>query len=410
MHAELLRSYARTRCAMAMSPERLARHRARQWAALKPALARTPALAGFAEQPLDRFPIVEPADLRADYGRWNSLSLTDAELRAMADAAEAGEGGGPLSVGWSTGSAGGARGLFIADAVERADYIGQSLARLLPFRDLLRRQRLALHLRANSALYSDAGARRLAFKHLPLDQEVSATIAGLRAFAPTILIAPPHRLIAFADAGAAFPALRHLFYGSEPMSSAERAHVAERIGLEPRPIYQATEGFLGAGCRHGRLHLNDHALEIELEPVPGTPGFRPIITDLRRRSQPVVRLRGDDYLELEADACSCGFAGRVIAPVAGRVGDIWRLGDHAVPPGRIVAAIEGALGGIYRWQAIGSRREIQLRVAPDCPEDLHARAAERLAQEITNEMPIRRVRDLPAWTGPKRRKIVWSDG
>ncbi|WP_285711603.1 hypothetical protein [Erythrobacter oryzae] len=408
--SRILAAWWRTRTALRQSPERLAEGRLRAWTALQPALARTPALVAFAGQPLDNFPITDIADLRHDYGAWNSLGLSDRELRAMADAAEAGEQAAPgaLSAGWSTGSGGTTRGLFVASPAERAEYIGQSLARLLPARALLRRQRIALHLRAGNVLYSDAGRGRIAFRHIPLASQLAETSAALEAFAPTILIAPPHRLLALAEAGVRLPALRHLFCGSEPISAAERSLVAARLGLGPRAIYQATEGFLGAECRAGRLHLNDHVLAIELEPVAGTPGFRPIITDLKRASQPVVRLRGDDYLELDPRPCPCGFAGRVIRPVEGRVADIWRGSAGCVTPPQIVAAVEGVLGAGHRWQAVGELARAVLRVAPDCPPAQAEAAAQALAAAAARPVELRR--DLPEWSGSKRRKVVWADG
>lgn len=408
--SRILAAWWRTRHALRQSSVALAERRALRWAALQAALARTPALAEFAGGPLESFPVTDIADLRRDYGAWNSLGLSDAALRAMADAAEAGEVALPyaLSAGWSTGSGGGARGLFLASPDERAEYIGQSLARLLPGRALLQRQRIALHLRAGNALYSDAGRGRIAFRHLPLAAPLTETIAVLGAFDPTILIAPPHRLLALAEAGVRLPALRHLFCGSEPISAAERAFVEERLGLAPRAIWQATEGFLGAECTAGRLHLNDHVLAVELEPVAGTPGFCPIITDLHRTSQPVVRLRGDDYLEPDPRPCPCGFAGRVIRPVEGRVADLWPGAAGVVTPLQVVAAVEGVLGAKHRWQALGRLSEAALRVAPECPAPLAEAAA--MALTAAAGRPVTLSLDLPEWSGSKRRKVVWADG
>ncbi|QDH34017.1 cell division protein FtsA [Porphyrobacter sp. YT40] len=408
--SRIIAAWLRTQIAMRRSSAVLARGRARAWAQLQPALTRCPALAEHAGRPFDTFPITDIADLRRDYGAWNSLGLTDSTLRAMADAAEAGEDAGPdaLSAGWSTGSGGGARGLFLASPEERAEYIGQSLARLLPASALLRRQRIALHLRAGNALYSDAGRGRIAFRHVPLSAALDETVAALEAFAPTILIAPPFRLLALAEAGLHLPSLRHLFCGSEPISAAERDLIAARLGQAPRAIWQATEGFLGAECREGRLHLNDHVLAVELEPVPRTAGFRPIITDLMRRSQPIVRLRGDDYLELDPRPCPCGFAGRVIRPIEGHVTDLWPGALGTVTPPQIVAAVEAVLGADWRWQALGVPERAVLRVASDCPAALAERAA--FALEAASARPVAIRRDLPEWAGPKRRKVVWHHG
>lgn len=407
MQVDVIRSWWRTRRAMRMSESGLAAHRERQWRALQPALARTPALARYAGKPLGEYPITEIADLRADYGLWNSRGLTDAELRAMADAAERGEDTGDIVAGWSTGSGGGTRGLFVAGARERADYLGQSLARLLPPRALFRRQRIALHLRAGSALYSDVESGRMAFRHVSLNQTSADALGELEAYAPTILIAPPHRLIDFARQGADLPDLRHLYTGSEPISAAETDYVTRGLGLRPRSIWQATEGFLGAECAEGRLHLNDHALAIELDPVCGTSAFRPIITDLRRRSQPVVRLRGDDLVELVDDGpCACGYAGRVIRPIAGRAGDLWRLGDVTLTPRQVVEAVEGALGARWNWQACASQHEVILRFIPDTPAEDAAMTQHALARLVP--VNVRVEHTLPAWPGAKRQKVVWT--
>ncbi len=393
---------------MRRSPTWLTAHRELLWTELQPALARTPALSAYAGRPLSMFPITRISDVRGNYGAWNSVGKSDGELRRLADAAESGEAQDDLSVGWSSGSGGGARGLFVADAAERADYIGQSLARLLPGRALLRRQRIALHLRAGSTLYSDAGRGRFRFQHFSLDPPTDQTMGDLRAFDPTILIAPPSRLLQFAKAGLRMPGLAHMFSGSEPMSDAEAAFIAERFGCAPRAIYQATEGFLGAECREGRLHLNDHALEIELEPVPGTSGFRPIITDLRRTSQPIVRFRGDDFIERDHRPCPCGYAGRVIHPIAGRVGDLWPIGHRWITPATVVATVEAELAGAQDWQAMANRKLIIVRVAPQCPSGLGERAAAALADRIG--APVTCQRDLDPWPGPKRRKVAWADG
>lgn len=380
------------------------------WRKLQPVIARTPALARYAGRDLAEFPVIEIADLRADYGAWNSLGMSDEELRGLATAAEQGTAVGELSAGWSTGTGRGARGLFLASSSERADYIGQSLARLLPVRALLKRQRLALHLRASNALYSDVGRRQFTFAHFPLEASIEQSIAELAKFEPTILIAPPHRLAAFAAAAAHFSSLQHLFCGSEPTSEAERNFFTERLGVRPRQIYQATEGFLAAECAYGRLHLNDHALAIELEPVPGTSGYRPIITDLRRTSQPIVRVRGDDYLELDASPCPCGFAGRVIHAPQGRVNDIWRFEGCTVTPPQVVAAIETVLGGDKLWQTEAGPERVMLHLSPLCSITTSMTAARALSQACDLPVPVEVVHDLNAWSGPKRRNVVWRDG
>lgn len=399
---------------MRMSAERQAQRRARLWSQLQPWIARTPALASHYGQPLTSFPICEPGELRADYGAWNSHGKSDAELRRLADVAEAEEQtGNDLSAGWSTGSSGTNRGLFLADGAERADYVGQSLARLLPAHALLRKQRLALHLRATNSLYSDVKGGRFAFKHIPLEHSIEDAAQQLQTFAPTILIAPPHRLVSLAllslsKAGLRLPDLRHLLCGSEPISEREKDVIEQAFGIRVRSIYQATEGFLAADCAHGRLHLNEHSIEFELEPVHGTKGFRPIITDLRRKSQLIVRLRTDDFIELDEYPCPCGFAGRTILPPQGRVNDLWHIGACVFTPRQIVEAVEAEIGGHTLWQAIAAPHAVTLRVAPEAEASLARRAGDAL-RKLTG-LTVTVVEDLERWTGPKRHKVVWADG
>jgi len=404
----VFRSWLRTRRAMSATPAQLSLLRAGHWARLQPALARTPALTAYQGRPLAEYPVTDPAQMRGDYGAWNSLGYSAQDLRALADQGETGEQIGDVSAGWSTGSGGGTRGLFVATGAERADYVGQSLARLLPARALLNRHRLALHLRATNALYSDVRRHRLAFAHFPLEPEMAATMGHLETFNPTILIAPPHRLLGFARAGLRLPSLRHLMCGSEPISPAERAFITQEFDQPLRVIYQATEGFLAAECASGSLHLNEHAIHFEFEPVPGTSGFRLLVTDLRRTSQPIIRLRMDDYIERSETACRCGYAGRVIHPPQGRVRDIWRLADRTITPPQVVDSVEAELGGAQDWLATAQRGMITLRTCPIASETMIKRAAKRL-QQLTGQH-VRHQPDLPAQQGAKRRKVVWHDG
>lgn len=102
---------------------------------MRPVLAATPALADHAGAALREVPIVEPAAMRADPAAWNSAGIGADEAFAAARDAEAG---------------------------------GQSIARLLPVHAPLTGARIALVLRADSALYRDAPRGRFAFLHVPL--------------------------------------------------------------------------------------------------------------------------------------------------------------------------------------------------------------------------------------------------
>ena len=63
---------------------------------------------------------------------------------------------------------------------------------------------------------------------------------------------------------------------------------------------------------------------IQLEALPESNGkkFMPIITDLWRRTQPIIRYRLNDVLQMESQPCSCGSSFRVIHAIEGRCDDI----------------------------------------------------------------------------------------
>lgn len=373
---------------------------------------RTPATAHLAGHPLGDFPIVTPQDIRAGFRLWNTLGLTRAQAEAAAEDSESG-GSGEVApgvvAGFSTGTSG-ERGVFLSSTAERARYIGQTLARLLPGTALLGRWRIALVLRADNRLYHEVeGAGRFRFRFFGLDQDAAARAEGLAAFAPDILIAPAHVLAELArraeGEGDPPPGLSGLFWGSEPMGEGEREWIGEALGVRPDPIYQATEGFLAAACPEGVLHFNEDSLVVELEAIEGTTAFRPIITDLLRASQPMIRVRLDDLVEPIAGRCGCGSAFRAIRPVEGRVSDLWRWADRAVRPAQVWAAMEAALGPRADWRATGSAKGVRLQLEPGADRA----AAVAAIQSLVGEHRVTVASGPPVPDGPKRRRVRWAE-
>jgi putative adenylate-forming enzyme len=390
------------------------RRQSRLWRRLQPVIARTPALADLAGAPHSAFPVVEPRDLRARLGDWNSLGLSQDAIRGAAEAAERGETGEAapgVSAGYSTGSEG-VRGVFLSSPAERARYLGQSLAKLLP-EGLLRRRRIGLCLRANNALYRDiSGAGPFTFRYFGLSGSAEQRAKEIEAFAPTLLIAPSFvlaELARFATAGAfAAPRFERLFYGAEPMGAAERAWITETLGARPDPIYQATEGFLGAACKHGTLHLNEDSIIFEFDRLAGSNRHRAVVTDLRRTSQPMIRVRLDDLIEFDDAPCPCGSHLRAIKLVEGRASDIWRWGEARIFPREIETTLSAALGPSTDWRAVGSQAGVTLAT-----DDADAtRACDALSALLASAgAPLTiTLAPLGANAAPKRRRVRWSDG
>lgn len=372
----------------------LERRQQRLWRTLRAVFPQCPALKVYAEAELADIPVIDAARFRADFDAYNTRSLTlDAATRA-AEAAEAGRDGGlpgGFHAGFSTGSGGGQRGLFVTSAAERDAYGGLILGKLVSPVAAMTLQRTALCLRAPAQLYE---CGRVRFFSLA-DRDRAAAIA---AYNPQVLIAPPQVLLELA-ASQGLQGLRHLYYGAEPLNAVERDFIQSRLGRRPDPIYQATEGFLGAPCRLGTLHLNEDVLIVEREDAGGGR-FRPIVTDLLRRTQLVVRLRLDDLLR--PATCACGSPLAAVAPVEGRVQDIWRWGGQTVFPGDVEARIAPLLPPDHGWTATGYAGGI--RFACECDADAPG-VAEGLA---AYGQPVER----EAWGRdrdyPKRRHVRWA--
>lgn len=404
---------ARTSDARLKTPAAIAARQDRLWRRMAPIIARTPAVAHLAGQPLDAFTITSPREVRDAFDRWNTLGLTRDAAEAAARDAEIGGSGEVIPgvvAGFSSGSSG-EPGLFISSKAERAEYLGHVIARLMPTSALFRKKRIALSLRASSKLYSDvSGAGPFRFLFLGLDLPGEIKLERLEAFAPHVLIAPAHVLSDLArhvaDGAPWRPA--RLFWGAEPMGESERDWIEATLESRPAPIYQATEGFLGAPCVHGTLHLNEDVLIIEREPVPGTNRFLPVITDLRRVSQPMIRMRLPDLLEPLPAPCLCGSARQAIRPVEGRLEDLWRWAEIAIPPRAVEEAVSGALGPSEDWRAVAAPSRVVVEAAPD---------QATVAVETVRALLVNRGVNVPVEAGEapvpvivKRRRVRWSDG
>lgn len=387
---------------------------ARLWRRMQPVVAVTPAVAHLAGQPLSAFPIMEPRELRTGFQNWNTLGLTREQAQAAARDAEMGGDGqvAPgVAAGFSTGSSG-TPGLFLTSGAERAAYLGHLLARLLPVRDLIRPLRIALSLRADNRLYQDAGKTgRIRFLFVGLGEDAAARFERLQAFRPDILIAPPHVLADLAhrtEASREAWSLRRLFYGAEPMGEAKRAWIGSVLGARPDPLYQATEGFIAAPCRHGTLHLNEDVLIVEREPVPGTDRFVPVITDLRRSSQPIIRARLGDLLQPLDGRCACGSALTAIHPVEGRLEDLWRWPAVVIPPRVVETAVSMPIGPDTDWRAVASREGVVVETE-GLLADAAAEAVTQLLAAHNLYLPVTPLLQAPLH-GIKRRRVRWSDG
>ncbi|WP_425145726.1 F390 synthetase-related protein [Deinococcus sp.] len=321
---------------------------------------------------------------------------------------------GEITVGLSSGT-GGSQGVFVVGRAERVQWAGAVLRHLLPPpwpASLLQRQRIAFVLRAEGQLYRSVSSSRLAFRFLDMLRPVPDLAAELSAYRPTLLAGPPSVLRALLEAGAVARPLRVVCV-AEVLEDADRAALEAGFGPVVQ-VYQATEGLLALPCPHGELHLNEAHVHFDFEELGG--GYlRPVLTDLRRRVQPMIRHRLDDLLRL-APGCTCGLASRRIERVVGRQDDALSLPSPGgagvtVWPDFVRAALN-RVAGLHEYRAEQTGEcEVQLQLEPDDPS-IRARARQELRAALdrvgVGEVALTVGPLLPTPPGAKRRRVLRS--
>jgi putative adenylate-forming enzyme len=380
------------RAALDRHQERLASTHLRWVAAHSPYVAQRLREANLRPDEWRDLPPTDKAGMMANFDQLNTAGLTLGTVLAVARRAEdtrdfsptlqtrAGE----ITVGLSSGTSG-AQGAFLVSRAERLAWAGVMLRYLLPEwpGGLLKQQRIAFVLRAEGQLYRSVSNARLRFEFLDLLLPVDELAEKLTACDPTLLIGPPSVLRSLLEAGALARPMRVVSV-AEVLEDSDRAALEAGFGPVVQ-VYQATEGLLGLPCSHGQLHLNEAHVHFDFEPVDGEY-VRPVLTDLRRRAQPMILHRLNDLLVL-GDACSCGLVARRIERIAGRQDDALSLpsgGDRRITiwPDFVRGALNRVDGlREYRAEQMGER-EVHLGLEPDAPAIREAAtAAVRLALE-----------------------------
>ncbi|GGD62917.1 hypothetical protein GCM10011514_28750 [Emticicia aquatilis] len=227
-----------------------------------------------------------------------------------------------ITVGLSSGTSGN-RGVFLASEKERAYWVALVLDRVLGFS--FKKRSIAFFLRANSNLYDSVKSKLLAFHFFDLLNPIHTHIERLNALQPTILVAQPSMLLELANAIAANKLdikPTKVISVAEVLTPEDKAYLSNIFKQTIHQVYQCTEGFLASSCEHGTLHFNEDFLIIEKKYIDQEQSrFHPIITDLRRRSQPIIRYELNDIIQ-EKTNCPCGSKFLAIKAIEGRSDDI----------------------------------------------------------------------------------------
>ena len=279
-------------------------------------------------------PVTDKQMLMENFRACNAAGIGADEAMAVALRAETSRDFRPalrgITVGLSSGTSG-HRGIFLANPREQGLWAGAVLARVL--REVPRGLRVAFCLRSFSRLYQAVESPLLRMRYFDIATEPDLMDAQLTHYDPQMLVAPPSllRLLAERHAGGRLPIRpRRVLSVAEVLDPLDRALVERAFGVRVDQVYQCTEGFLAASCGHGSLHIQEDIVVVQEEPLPVEPGeggqgtrrVVPIVTDLWRRTQPIIRYRLNDILHIADRPCACGCAFRVIERIEGRCDDM----------------------------------------------------------------------------------------
>ena len=358
---------------------------------------------------LEAFPVQEKHEFMRDFDQINTCGLTLHEAMEVAVKSEQSRDFAPtlngVTVGLSSGTSGN-RGLFLASEKERAMWVAAVLQRILGWSFRIRK--VAFFLRANSNLYSSVQSKLIAFEFFDLLKPLDGHVIRLNHLQPDILVGQPSLLVRLAKAQreaslSIGPTM--VISVAEVLSPEDECVISETFGVRVDQVYQCTEGLLGQTCPQGTIHLNEDWLLVEKEWLD-EKRFIPIVTDLRRSSQPVVRYRMNDILH--AGTCTCGSRMMAISKIEGRMDDVMVLeGDVTVFPDFVRRAIAGAHPDILEYQVVQlSRNEISLFIADSTHWDVASRALQALFVRLgAQEISVSLAKSLLHHDGSKLRRI-----
>ena len=350
---------------------------------------------GYTDEEWREFPIIDKAVMMENL---QELITVDLDISLAKDLAQKAEKSrdfsskiGPFTIGFSSGTSG-FRGMHIVSESEQAAWAGFMLARGLGS-SIFGKHRIGLVLRANSNTFESIGSNRIKFQFYDLMKPVEQLHQEILNDDLDILICPPSVLSYFVEMQSELK-FKRIISVAEVLEDVDRNKIESHFGLTLHQFYSSTEGEIAATCEHGTLHLNEGVMVIQKEWLDEEKGwYHPIITDFRRKSQPIIRYRLNDILVTSNGTCPCGDAREVISSIMGRSDDVFHLSKHddtieLVVPDLIRRAIMQMSDEITDYIAVQkSPSQIEIQIKPDNLEDLSIAGFDDLWQSKNIQPP-----------------------
>jgi putative adenylate-forming enzyme len=173
-------------------------------------------------------------------------------------------------------------------------------------------------------------------------QPIEKTMEQLEKLNPNIVSAPPSMLKLLAaelQTGRLKISPKLVYSYAEVLYPDVKEYLQNSFKCKVHEIYQGSEGCYALTCRQGNLHINEDMVFFELlddrglATKDGEPGHKLLVTDLHKKSQPIIRYELNDIITISKEKCSCGSNFRVIKQIQGRADDMfWGLRTDTKEP------------------------------------------------------------------------------
>ena len=351
---------------------------------------------GLKDEQWAEFPLIDKSIMMENLEDLLTVRIDVNKAKSLADDAEKSRDFspkiGPYSIGYSSGTSG-SRGMHFVSEKEQAGWAGFMLARGLDG-SIFSKHRIGLILRANSNTFESVGSNRIEFKFYDLMKPLEEIHESILQDKLDILIGPPSVLRYLSDVKSPLK-VRKLVSAAEVLDEIDRTHIEAHFGQIVHQFYSSTEGEIAATCELGTLHLNEEIMVIQKQWVDQEKGwYHPIISDFKRRTQPIIRYRLNDILVASKQPCKCGDVRESIDSIMGRQDDIFLLkkndgeGFEQVIPDFIRRAVMQMHPEITAYCAIQkSPEEIEIQLLPEGLEDISLQGFNQVWQNMKTTEP-----------------------
>lgn len=271
------------------------------------------------------FPIITKNEWMGNFDTVNTVGIYKKDASALAIKSEKTRNFKQLIKGVTVGLSSGTTGnqsVWLVSNKERLAWAGNMLFKMLPH-SIFVKEKIAFFMRANSNLYGTLGNSRIQFEFFDMLNDIDQHVKLLNKYQPTILSAPPtvlHLLSKKINSGHLIINPSRVISVADVLTDDNKKFIESAFSVLVHQAYQATEGFIASTCKLGFLHLNEDLLVIQKNYIDNKSGrFEPIITDLSRITQPIIRYKLNDILIEESKPCACGSSFTRIKKIEGRL-------------------------------------------------------------------------------------------